>query len=231
MGGYGSGRHSGQPTVEGCRSLVLDINRLIRPVADALHGRHLGRDDEVRIDGIRLAWTRDGDDIPWAELWLTLVARRDEATATLRFDVDHSSRRTGLQTQHVQIESTPCRFGGRRWWWVCPATGRRCAKLYLPNGGTRFLSRGRGAYRLVYASQRLRAIDRSHNRLARVCRKMGGAYRYSTDLPPPRPKGMRTATYARLLEEWEAAQTRHDRLWLAGTTLLLRRLQRGGPLV
>jgi hypothetical protein len=59
--------------------------------------------------------------------------------------------------------TTPCRFGGSRWWWVCPATGRRVGKLYLPNGGTRFFSRGLGAYRLAYASQRRGRVDRMHN--------------------------------------------------------------------
>ena len=32
----------------------------------------------------------------------------------------------------VQLETTPQPFGGRRWWFVCPRTGRRAAKLYLP---------------------------------------------------------------------------------------------------
>lgn len=37
----------------------------------------------------------------------------------------------------VRLEPTPCRFGGRRWWLVCPlavegkACGRRVQKLYL----------------------------------------------------------------------------------------------------
>jgi AAA domain len=47
-----------------------------------------------------------------------------------------------------------------RWWWICPATGRRVSKLYLPNGGVRFLSHGPGAYRLAYASQRHGRLDR-----------------------------------------------------------------------
>jgi len=68
-------------------------------------------------------------------------------------------------------------YGGLRWWMLCPRAGRRCGKLYLPNGGTLFLSRG-GAYCLAYASQNGSAMDRSHGRLARLCRKMGGDYCY-----------------------------------------------------
>jgi hypothetical protein len=58
--------------------------------------------------------------------------------------------RTGSQHYPVSMVTTPCLFGGSRWWWVCPATGRRVGKLYLPNGGARFLSRGLGACQLAY---------------------------------------------------------------------------------
>lgn len=59
---------------------------------------------------------------------------------------------------------TPCHFGRQRRRWVCPATGRRVSKLYLPNGTTRSLMRGSGAYQLGYASQRQSPMDRMHDR-------------------------------------------------------------------
>ena len=34
----------------------------------------------------------------------------------------------------IELATTPQPFGGRRWWFICPQTGRRAAKLYLPNG-------------------------------------------------------------------------------------------------
>src|SRR6266446_4032101 len=43
-------------------------------------------------------------------------------------------------------------YGGRRWWFVCPKTGQRTTKLFLPNGGWHFWSRQ--AYGLGYACQR-----------------------------------------------------------------------------
>lgn len=226
MGGYGSGRRGGRSTVEGCLSLVLDINRIMRPVVRATRGN--GRSDGagVRANSMRFSWTRHTEVEPWAEVSVSLLMHQDEGTATLHFDVAHWSRRTGPRVQRVQIVSTPCRFGGRRWWWLCPATGRRCAKLYLPNGGTLFLSRGPGAYRLAYASQSASAMDRSHNRLARLKRKMGQESGYSTDPLPPRRKWMRTKTYARLVEECEDAQYLQDRIFLAGATRLLGQLER-----
>jgi len=223
MGGMGSGRHGGRATVEGCRSLRLDVNRVTRGVRGHLRGLRDG--ERIQADPFAWSWTVHSEAEPWARVLITLTMDRWRGYARLQFDVDHWSRATGPQDQTVQMETTPCRFGGRRWWWVCPATGRRCSKLYLPNGGTRFLSRGPGAYRLAYASQNGGPLDRSHGRLARLHRKMGGDYGYADDPPPPRPKGMRRRTYDRLVAEWEAAIGRHEAIWLAGAERLLARMQ------
>ena len=155
---------------------------------------------------------------------VSLALRREHAVATLRFDIEHWSNRTGPQAQRVDIVSTPCRFGGRRWWWLCPRTGRRCGKLYLPNGGTLFLSRGRGAYDLAYASQNGSAMDRSHARQRRLYARLGGEYEYFEQPLPPRPKGMRHATYERVVALIGAAMDRHDEIFMAGAARFMRRL-------
>jgi hypothetical protein len=42
----------------------------------------------------------------------------------------------------IQLETTQPHFGGLRWWFVCPLSGRRAQVLYLPPvGGTTFASR------------------------------------------------------------------------------------------
>ena len=224
MGGFGSGRHGGRATVEGCRSLVLDINRVMGPVANALRGRELASDAEVRLGPSRLRWARHGEAEPWAEVEVALTLHREHAVAALRFDIEHWSNRTGPQAQRVDITSTPCRFGGRRWWWLCPRTGRRCGKLYLPNGGTLFLSRGRGAYPLAYASQNGSPMDRSHARQRRLYARLGGEYEYSEQPPPPRPKGMRRATYERTVNQIFQAMERHDEIFMAGAARFIGRV-------
>lgn len=35
-------------------------------------------------------------------------------------------------TQEIALTFTPCRFGGRRAWFLCPSCGRRVGKVYLP---------------------------------------------------------------------------------------------------
>jgi hypothetical protein len=226
MGGMGSGRPGWRVTVEGCRSLVLDLNAIMRAVHAAPGWRPLAAGESATAGPFRWSWTRHGEAKPWAEVLVTLDLRHGTGRARLQFDVDHDSRRTGAQDQRVDLFTTPCRFGGRRWWWRCSATGRRCAKLYLPNGGTLFLSRGPGAYRLAYASQNGGAMDRSHGRLARLHRRLGGHYDHAEAPLPRRPKWMRRRTYERIWAEWEAQLERHEAVWLTGAARILLRENR-----
>lgn len=58
--------------------------------------------------------------------------------------------------QRIHLAATRPRFGGARWWFVCPVTGRRARVLFLPPGRSRFGSRL--AYRLTYQSRRERPL-------------------------------------------------------------------------
>jgi hypothetical protein len=59
----------------------------------------------------------------------------------------------------VEIVSTPCHFGGLRYWFTCPLgvnsrlCGRRCRCLYLPYGSEYFGCRE--CHRLTYQSRRM----------------------------------------------------------------------------
>jgi hypothetical protein len=44
-------------------------------------------------------------------------------------------------TYRIQLTWTTPTYGGRGWWFVCPKTGRRTTKLFLPNGGWHFWGR------------------------------------------------------------------------------------------
>lgn len=54
--------------------------------------------------------------------------------------VDPNAKEKNLHTLRVTLSSTPCHFGGVRWWFICPSKdcGRRVAVLYLPNGASCF---------------------------------------------------------------------------------------------
>ena len=121
----------------------------------------------------------------------------------------------------VWLHRTPCRFGGFRWWWICPRTGHPAAKLYLPPGAKTFASRP--AYRMAYRSERGGPIDRSHRRQGRIFEKLGGEYRVFKQPPPKRPKGMHRRTYERLLAQLGAAEENHEMIFNAGALRLLRK--------
>lgn len=55
---------------------------------------------------------------------------------------------SGELDYEIRLVSTPCNFGGKRWWFTCPFCNRRVGILYL--GGTYFGCRH--CYNLTYIS-------------------------------------------------------------------------------
>lgn len=211
MGGYNSGRHSNRRIVEAC--LTLHINGLLRQGAILPGYNCLGS----------VVWTD---------------AHTGEKHASIRYEADLIDTATAhVRLQYtvngtpkdyvVNLETTPCPYGGSRWWWVCPVSGRRAAKLHLPPEAAVFASRQ--VYDLAYRSQRQVPMDRSHARQRRLYAKLAGQYDYFEQLPPRRPKGMRLTTYERLTAEVFAAIERHNAIFRAGASRILARPGGGRP--
>ncbi len=128
----------------------------------------------------------------------------------------------GTKTAHdyrVALTTTVPPFGGVRWRFVCPRTGRLADKLYLPPGADRFASRA--AFRMSYLSQRNGPMSRAQSGEARVVRKLGATYERPNTPQPPRPKWMRRKTYDRLCAELEWWQGAHDAAFIAETERFL----------
>jgi hypothetical protein len=204
MGGRGSGR-SGRPSYESTRSLILCTTTFARA------GLRFG----VRGNAT-LTFTSDGESFPVAIEIDTMV--REVPYMRLA----HARRTDPPIAEHynVRLLTSPQRFGGVRWWFECPRTGRRALKLYLPLGGHQFWSRH--AYGLGYESQRETPTDRAWRRGSKLYRAMGGEDD-GRDGAPLKPKGMRWRTYDRKAAELEALYGRYDRAWLGRVTPLLRR--------
>lgn len=62
----------------------------------------------------------------------------------------HSGEKRDIAYQ-VDIEATPCFYGGQRWWFWCPGCGRRCRILYFAPGSDYFACRI--CHNLSYQSQ------------------------------------------------------------------------------
>jgi hypothetical protein len=192
MGGFGSGRSGGRPTVES--ALTLDINQLLRsgliePMTSRWNATLIWRTVATGEETSRIGY----------------AAHLEEQSGHMRLNYIVTRGWTGekIPVEYVvQLWTTPGRFGGRRWWFECPLTGRRVTKLYLPNGATQFASRQ--AYRLPYASQREIPRDRALSRAFKARQRLGsrdGIHDYIR-----KPKWMRRPTFERLMAKVDAAE-------------------------
>jgi hypothetical protein len=151
MGGYGSGwRGSKKDVVEDC--IVLSIADFVR--AQALVPGQCRRG--------KWSWSFDGDAEPYATIGFELDL------VNLGYPSLRLYYRTGetLVDSRIFLTSTTPHFGGRRWWFRCPANGVRVGKLYLPLVAIHFASRR--AHDLTYTScQQSGQSNRFWRRLAR----------------------------------------------------------------
>jgi hypothetical protein len=178
MGGPGSGNHyhwwrSGKKTtVEEC--LDLDANRWTREgiLKAGVHRwggwrwvYHGGRENRITYEVNTLDPAR-----PFVRLSYTLTHARTQEREALAY--------------RVALTTTRPRFGGLRWWFVCPLgvggrpCGRRVGKLYLPPGGRYFGCRH--CHALTYESaqthdRRVSALRRNPELLAAIMENLQGA--------------------------------------------------------
>lgn len=101
---------------------------------------------------------------------------------------------SGQKTKHtIQIETTPCTYGGVRQWLICPDCGRRVCILYRAAGHFQC----RHCCNLAHLSQQ----ECPHDRLMRKARKirtiLGGGENLFEAFPR-KPKRMRLKTYRKL---------------------------------
>lgn len=201
MGGLGGGRPTRRLTIDGCRSLSLDVLQIMRPWAPLLARHTIVR--TITLPSWHSTWSRGGEPYAQAELELTILPGSAGGWLRLRHDDVHGYGHPP-QDYRIQLDASRPGFGGLQWWFFCPLTGRRCRKLFLPNGGPVFACRQ--AYRLHYGSQAEGPVERARRRIRRVSRGLGGDGSASLDDLPPKPKGMHRSTYRRMQEQAWGAQ-------------------------
>jgi len=111
--------------------------------------------------------------------------------------------------QSVVVDRLGCHFGGTRPLLRCPRCDRRCRKLYLY--GSRFVCRV--CTRAPYWTQTASPDARMAHRIRRLQRRLApddDPDDYVLDWVPDRPRGMRQATYRRLVERLEQVNDKHD---------------------
>jgi hypothetical protein len=185
-------RGGGRPTVEG--SIILDVRDL--------RATRLG--PSCPQSGT-LQWTRTHSSPPICQAEYYIAPSDDAAilrlTSITRFDT--SGRPIRMEGQAIRLVATIPPFGGRRWWFLCPHSGRRVMKLHLPFGARVFASRQ--AYQLGYTVQRESAEDQAYRRARKARARIGGGPNLMERLPA-KPKWMRWATYWRHVDACQRAE-------------------------
>ena len=122
----------------------------------------------------------------------------DEGEITLSYTYGSGDARKEIEC-HAWLVTRPCHYGGRRWYFVCPYTGRRALKLYKWPGIEKFCHRDAIRPRPTYASQRESGGNRVMAQRWALRRKLGDDL---SDLlgDPVKPKWMRWRTFNRYAE-------------------------------
>jgi hypothetical protein len=208
MGGYGSGRTGGRPTVES--GLSLNIDRLIRRRWLVPGTRSQGT----------ISWTNNWTEHAGSVRYEANLIDPNDAWIRLKFAAtDYWTGERHEVDQLIWLATTRPHFGGARWWFMYDNC--RVGRLHLPPGGRRFASRR--AYRLAYASQRGSAVDRAHRGKAKIkARLIADLDPDEWDLPP-KPKWMRWRTYNRYVEKFDRYEGFLDQETAVAAARLLRR--------
>src|SRR5262245_59814534 len=191
MGGYGSGRWGGRPTVES--GLTLNLPRLFKT----------GWLKPGAWTAGTLRWFAAGTDEETASM--DFEARLGAEGGSIRLHWTSANRSSGEKRQcenRIILMTSLQPFGGRRWWFVSPYTGHRATRLHLPSGADTFACRK--AYRLAYRSQRQTPPDRALSRALALRQKLGadgGVGDYVA-----KPKGMHRCTFERAMKRIDRAE-------------------------
>ena len=176
MGGYGSGRRSNRPTTDECIQLDLSFLKEL----DMLQRHCMNRRD--------LSWGCRGR----KTAQLSVVADIDclEPYSCLKITGHANGQRIDCM---LFLNSVAMRFGGERWYALCPITGRKCSTLVLPPGRSRFASvRG---WNVPYGSQRECEVHRAYRSIHKAETRLKRLSKYA-----------RKPTQRRLLDKMNARQ-------------------------
>ena len=193
MGGYGSGRKRSRPSEGSYRR--LDIRNLARD----------GALDDGCVCSVH--WSRPGAQP--AQICITA------ADGELRFTYGKHAENGDSRTAELCVRTTwtPCHYGGRRPWFLCPrrGCGRRVAILYGDRDFACRSCRGVG-----YSTQGVSPESRALDRAQRIRVRLGGSVDITQPLPE-RPKGMHFLTYMKYaMRAWRAEDQANAELikWL-----------------
>jgi len=182
MGGLGSGRNSyfeANDTTEDLRS--FDIRKWHKEGVLAPN------------NSFNWQWFYDGEIIGSIHVHVKIKS------VILNYQYRSSAGELEQYSYPVTLEWTPCNFGGKRPWFLCPVQGcgRRVAILYGSN-----LFSCRHCSQLAYQSQREPADERAIRRAEKIRKSLNWAPGILSDMGN-KPKGMHLKTFEKLNTQYD----------------------------
>ncbi len=176
MGGYSSGRRRTRNRGSIDETIKLDIR----------DERRFGVVRSGQRRSARVAWKSGRVEAGAVKLTTDLTdMSRPYALIEFSFDGDRRSQR-------IELTAVPCRYGGCRFYFLCPVFGHRCE--VLPSVDGYFASRQ--AHRLTFRSQTSGTLERMRDRAEKLERRLYGQGRQ------PKPRGKNRE---RLMAAWDDA--------------------------
>ncbi len=194
MGGYGSGKcywRTAKTTTDPL--LFLDV-------------RYLARNGYLAVPAgktyaFSLAWTCRGE--PSGTIGVHVTGAPDGMPAEIVLDYRTQANGGAWRDvrEPIDLDYTPCHYGGERPWFRCPGCYGR--KAVLRSVGGRF--RCNACHRIAYSSTRESGTDRAYRR-SQDARKKLGAEAGPVWHRPRKPKHMRWTTYERICRTFDDAE-------------------------
>jgi len=141
-------------------------------------------------------WSRNGEVCSWIRYEINTCGD----SCWMR--VHYTNKGSGKNYDYkIYLTTTRPRYGGIRWWFLCPAQGcsKRVGVLYLGH-----IFACRHCHNLAYETQNEDRMSRLLGKAQKIHRKLGGDWAADCG-NPPKPKGMHWKTYWRNVEQMEEA--------------------------
>jgi hypothetical protein len=114
----------------------------------------------------------------------------------------------------IQLEVTPCHYGGVRHWFICTGCNRRVATLFIASN---LLFQCRKCQKLNYTSQQESKLDATRYVMYKLRNKLDWQYdnawmKYYYKI---KPKGMHQTTFDKLVDRHDKLENRANRYCMA----------------
>lgn len=135
-------------------------------------------------------WTRGGEPVGSVGIMVTTT----EAGGRIHL---HYAQNGETKDKVISLEAAPMKFGGFRWWAICPASGIRCGTLVYSRRYDTWVSIKASGY--AYATQNADYLDRLKAKSEKAEKRWLGLSKYARQPTWERARN----TYLEAEEAWE----------------------------